>query len=94
MNVQTQGSCVQNTFARAVDGLINDYRATGSLNKGLFVQISLGGSGPNAVTPAQAFRCAQVGWSRDPVDAVTMWWAASVPEDARDFLRRREALLD
>jgi hypothetical protein len=94
MNVQTQGSCVQNTFARAVDGLINDYRATGSLNKGLFVQISLGGSGPNAVTPARAFRCAQVGWSRDPVDAVTMWWSASAANDARDFLRRREALLN
>jgi hypothetical protein len=94
MNVMTQGSCVQNTFARAVDGIINDYRATGSLNKGLFVQISLSGSGPNEVTPARAFQCAQVGWSRDPVDAVTMWWAASVPEDARDFLRRREALLD
>jgi hypothetical protein len=94
MNVQTQGSCVQNTFGRAVSGLINDYRATGSLNKGLFVQISLSGSGPNEVTPAQAFQCAQVGWSRDPVDAVTMWWASSVPEDARDFLRRREALLD
>jgi hypothetical protein len=55
MNVQTQGSCVQNTFARAVDGLINDYQATGSLNKGLFVQISLSGSGPNQVTPARAF---------------------------------------
>jgi hypothetical protein len=93
MNVQTQGSCVQNTFARAVDGLINDYQATGSLNKGLFVQISLGGSGPNAVTPAQAFQCAQVGWSRDPVDAVTMWWASSAANDARDFLSRREALL-
>jgi hypothetical protein len=93
MNVQTQGSCVQNTFARAVDGLINDYQATGSLNKGLFVQISLGGSGPNAVTPAQAFECAQVGWSRDPVDAVTMWWAASVTADAQDFLSRREALI-
>ena len=94
MNVMTQGSCVQNTFARAVDGIINDYQATGSLNKGLFVQISLSGSGPNEVTPARAFQCAQVGWSRDPVDAVTMWWAAGVPEDARDFLRRREALLD
>jgi hypothetical protein len=94
MNVMTQGSCVQNTFARAVDSIINDYRATGSLNKGLFVQISLGGSGTNAVTPARAFRCAQVGWSRGPVDAVTMWWAAGVPEDARDFLRRREALLN
>jgi hypothetical protein len=93
MNVQTQGSCVQNTFPRAVDGLINDYRATGSLNKDLFVQISLSGSGPNEVTPARAFQCAQVGWSRDPVDAVTMWWASSVPEDARDFLRRREDLL-
>jgi hypothetical protein len=93
MNVQTQGSCVQNTFARAVDGLINDYRATGSLAKGLFVQISLGGSGTNAVTPARAFSCAQVGWSRDPVDAVTMWWASSAPNDARDFLMRREALL-
>jgi hypothetical protein len=92
MNVQTQGSCVQNTFARAVNGLINDYQATGTLNKGLFVQISLSGSGPNQVTPARAFQCAQVGWSRDPVDAVTMWWASSVPEDARDFLRRREAL--
>jgi hypothetical protein len=45
MNVQTQGSCVQNTFARAVDGLINDYQATGSLAKGLFVQISLGAVG-------------------------------------------------
>ena len=94
MNVQTQGSCVQDTFARAVDGLINDYQATGSLNKDLFVQISLSGSGPNEVTPARAFQCAQVGWSRDPVDAVTMWWASSVPEDARDFLRRREALLN
>ncbi len=94
MTVQTQGSCVNNTFASAVDGLIDDYQATGSLNKDLFVQISLGGSGPNEVTPARAFGCAQVGWDRDPVDAVTMWWAASVPEDARDFLRRREALLD
>jgi hypothetical protein len=94
MNVQTQGSCVQNTFARAVDGLVNDYRATGSLAKGLFVQISLGGSGANEVTPARAFSCAQVGWSRDPVDAVTMWWASSAPNDARDFLSRREALLD
>jgi hypothetical protein len=94
MNVQTQGSCVQNTFATAVDGLVNDYQATESLNKGLFVQISLGGSGTNEVTPARAFECAQVGWSRDPVDAVTMWWASSAPEDARDFLSRREALLD
>jgi hypothetical protein len=97
MNVMTQGSCVQNTFGRAVSGLINDYRATGTLDRGLkdfFVQISLSGSGPNEVTPARAFQCAQVGWSRQPVDAVTMWWAASVPEDARDFLRRREALLD
>jgi hypothetical protein len=94
MAVQTQGSCLNNTFASAVDGLINDYQATGSLNKDLFVQISLGGSGPNAVSPARAFGCAQVGWDRMPsVDAVTMWWAASVPEDARDFLRRREALL-
>jgi hypothetical protein len=94
MNVQTQGSCVNNTFARAVDGLINDYEATGSLDKGLFVQISLGGSGPNAVTPAQAFECAQVGWDRvPPVDAVTMWWASSVVADAQDFLRRRENLL-
>jgi hypothetical protein len=94
MNVQTQGSCLQGTFAEAVDGLVNDYRATGSLAKGLFVQVSLGGSGTNAVTPSRAFSCAQVGWSRDPVDAVTMWWASSVPDDARDFLRRREALLD
>jgi hypothetical protein len=95
MNVQTQGSCVQKTFYRAVNGLITDYRATGSApNKGFFVQISLSGSGPNEVTPARAFQCAQVGWDRDPVDAVTMWWASSVPEDARDFLRRREALLN
>ena len=28
MNVQTQGSCTQNTFARAVDGIINDHRGT------------------------------------------------------------------
>jgi hypothetical protein len=34
-----------------------------------------------------------VGWSRDPVDAVTMWWAASATADAQDFLSRREALL-
>jgi hypothetical protein len=72
MNVMTQGSCVQDTFARVVDGIVDDYRATGSLNKSLFVQISLSGSGPNEVSPAQAFQCAQVGWDRDPVDAVTM----------------------
>jgi hypothetical protein len=39
MNVQTQRSCVNDTFASAVDGLINDYQVTGSLHKDLFVQI-------------------------------------------------------
>jgi hypothetical protein len=84
MNVQTQRSCVNNTFASAVDGLINDYRATGSLHKGLLVQISLEG----------AFGCARQGWDQMPsIDAVTMWWALSARADAQDFLRRRKALL-
>jgi hypothetical protein len=84
MNVQTQRSCVNNTFASAVDGLINDYRATGSLHKGLFVQIS----------QERAVACARQGWDQMPsVDAVTMWWALSARADAQDFLRWREALL-
>jgi hypothetical protein len=85
MNVQTQRSCVNNTFAEAVDGLINDYWATGSLNKDLFVQI---------LPERRAVRCARQGWDWMPsVDAVTMWWSASATADVRDVLRRREALL-
>src|SRR5918992_4525316 len=35
MNVQTQRSCVNDAFASAVDGVINDYQVTGSLHKDL-----------------------------------------------------------
>ncbi len=86
MNVQTQRSCVNDTFASAVDGLINDYQVTGSLHKDLFVQI--------LPEERKAVGCAQHGWDRiPPVDAVTMWWAVSAMADAKDFLSRRKALL-
>ena len=86
MNVQTQRSCVNDTFASAVDELINDYQVTGLLHKDLFVQI--------LPEERKAVGCAQHGWDQiPPVDAVTMWWAVSATADAKDFLSRRKALL-
>src|ERR671914_893249 len=79
MNVQTQRSCGNDTFASAMDGLINDYQVTGSLHKDLFVQIL-----PEERT---SVGCAQHGWDRmPPVDAVSMWWAVSATADVKDFL--------
>ena len=91
MNVQTQGSCRNDTYSQALYDLASQYEALGATS-GLLVQFTVGTNAIHGVLAPKAIDCAKEAWDKVQIDRVTLWPDMSDQSEVEDYLELKEKL--
>jgi hypothetical protein len=91
MNVQTQGSCRNDTYSQALYDLVSQYEALGATSD-LLVQLTVGTNARHGVLAPKAIDCAKEAWDKVQIDRVTLWPDMSDQREVEDYLELKEKL--
>jgi hypothetical protein len=91
MNVQTQGSCRNDTYSQALYDLVSQYEALGATSD-LLVQFTVGTNARHGVLAPKAIDCAKEAWDKVQIDRVTLWPDMSDQREVEDYLELKEKL--